>query len=138
MDKGVQAVPARGAHAGGGAEVAMQLEATLSALETMLEMWGPERTLPSAHELLEKGTRSTVLQRLGALQGEATQMRRAIERLRLEHSHARRAVLKEMPDALRAMCESRPSIARELARLVKESRGDATPAQEEGGTNNSG
>jgi hypothetical protein len=102
--------------------MAVQLQAALRALEAMQEMWGPNTTLPSAHELLEKETRALVLSRLAALQQEAQQLRTGVETLRHAHADARHAVFEALPAALHGMCESAEGQA-ELARLA----GSATP-----------
>ena len=82
--------------------VAVQLQAAMRALEAMQELWGPECTLPSAHELLQRETQGLVLGKLSELRGETRSLRDELQQLRAAHEQSRELVFQKLPAALQA------------------------------------
>ena len=100
----------------------MRLQAALSALEAMQELWGPERTLPSAHELLQRETTQLVLGKLTEARAEAKALRHELAQLREAHAAARDVVAKQLQPLLLALAAEPGGAARHaaLAKLLGE------------------
>ena len=85
--------------------VQLQLQAALSALGAMEEMWGPEQSVETpAAELLRRASNSLVVARCADLGAEAAALRDGLAELKHAHTSARSLCFKRLR-SVRALVE---------------------------------
>ena len=120
---------------GGGTElVQLQLQAALSALGAMEEMWGPEQSVETpAAELLRRESNSLVVARCADLGAEAAALREGLAELKHAHTSARSLCFKRLR-SVRALVEKAAAAGEAGARdpwLLEKLRGGADDEEEE-------
>ena len=110
---------AAAADGGGGTEVVqLQLQAALSALGAMEEMWGPEQSVETpAAELLRRESNSLVVARCADLGAEAAALRDGLAELKHAHTSARSLCFKRLR-SVRALVEKAAAAGGGRARPV--------------------
>ena len=112
----------------------LQLQAALSALGAMEEMWGPEQSVETpAAELLRRESNSLVVARCADLGAEAAALREGLAELKHAHTSARSLCFKRLR-SVRALVEKAAAAGEAGARdpwLLEKLRGGGDDEEEE-------